>query len=82
MGQVLDRFIDDLANLAEYAIETAEGSSDDEDFLILKSFAQKVVGFRNNIIKDFPIVEKQKMMLCQCGESNNYPFCDGTHSKL
>ncbi len=29
-----------------------------------------------------PIESKPKMALCRCGESNNKPFCDGTHATI
>ena len=29
-----------------------------------------------------PIESKLKMALCRCGESNNKPFCDGTHATI
>lgn len=26
--------------------------------------------------------KKEKIFLCRCGQSNNKPFCDGTHKKV
>ncbi len=32
--------------------------------------------------RDEPIETKASMALCRCGESNNKPFCDGTHASI
>ncbi len=28
------------------------------------------------------VIEKARVALCRCGQSNNKPFCDGTHAKV
>lgn len=41
--------------------------------------AKNVKNFAN---QKGPIQTKETMALCRCGESDNKPFCDGTHSKI
>ena len=42
-----------------------------------------VSGSVNLMAPDGRVIEHdEKMALCRCGQSNNKPFCDGTHASI
>ena len=75
MEQLLEQYTEFIRSVA---IDVND-IKDDAEYLEGVSFVQKLAANRNKIIKSMGI-EANNLYLCQCGETNNFPFCDGSHA--
>jgi len=78
-SDVADTNIADAHNVDSHS--TANSNNANTEISVLKNGPLMIKGSLSIKYKDGKEETQKEVYLCRCGQSNNKPYCDGTHTK-